>query len=378
MNKTSSQKPSVLHLISSSGFLGAEHILIELASHANLSGLDVTIGVFENSRNPNYELVNVARKQGLEVKIFPCEGRFDRNTVKMIRDYIKRSDINLLHSHNYKSNFFAWIALSSQKSVKWVITNHGRRLGQMLFLYHFINILIMRRADKVIAVSEEIAFEMKKQGISEKKIILIHNGVDFDKFTNIKTTDELRRSFGFNGTSKIVGTVASLSPEKGHVYLLKAARQVIEKCPECCFLIVGDGGQRQILEEKTSHLGLMEKVLFTGSRKDVPEILSILDVFVLPSLKEGLPMALLEAMASKVPVIATSVGAIPMVVEDGMSGMLIPPKNSDAIAEAINTMLSDGNSAKEMALRGFEKVRDHYSSKHMAEKYLTVYKDLLS
>lgn len=376
--KDNISKPRILHLISSSGFLGAENVVLELALYSKHSGLNVTIGVFENSRNPNYELADIAKHRGLEVKIFPCRGRYDGNTVNMIRDYIKSSVINLIHSHNYKSNFFAWIALSKQKSVKWVITNHGRRLGQMLFLYYLVNILIMRRADKVIAVSEEIAFNMKKQGISKKKITLIHNGIDFEKFININTTDELRRTFGFNGTSKVIGTIASLTPEKGHIYLLEAAQQVIDRYPECCFLIVGDGGQRQFLEEKTSHLGLNEKVIFAGSRKDVPEILPMLDAFVLPSLKEGLPMALLEAMAAKIPVIASKVGAIPNIIEDGISGLLIPPENPDAVAEAINTILSDENSAKEMTRRGFQKVRDHFSSKKMAEKYLTVYRELLS
>ena len=378
MNKASSQKPRVLHLISSSGFLGAEHVLVELALYSKLSGLDVTIGVFENSRNPNYELVDVARKRGLEVKIFPCEGRFDRNTVKMIRDYIKRSGINILHSHNYKSNFFARLTLSSRNNVKWVITNHGRRIGPLLLIYHFINSVTMRRADRVIVVSEEIALGMKKQAISDAKIKLIHNGIDIEKFSNMRRNNHLKRSFGFNGTSKIVGTIASLTPEKGHIYLLEAAKKVIDLFPECRFLIVGDGRERQFLEEKTAHFRLTENVFFTGSRKDVPEILSILDLFILPSLREGLPMALLEAMASKIPVIATSVGAIPKVLENRVSGILIRPKDSQAIVSAITQTLNNRNDALGMAEKGFEKVRDNFSSKKMSDKYLTVYEELLS
>ena len=371
------KEPRVLHLISSSGFLGAENVVLELSKEMTKAGLWVTIGIIENRNNLHMELADRAMEEGLKVQIFPCKGRFDSKTIASIRDFIDREQPNIMHSHGYKSNFYAWRALSGRK-IPWVITNHGKRVGMKLSAYNWLNIIFMKKADKTVAVSQALAAEMMKEGIPSAKILIIDNGIDLQKFTNQTRNNELRKSFGFNGNHKIIGTVASLTEEKGHVYLIEAAQQVLDKHPECRFLIIGDGGQRQFLEEKAANLGLNGKALFTGSRKDVPEILSILDAFILPSLKEGLPMALLEAMASKLPVIATSVGAIPNVIEDGINGLLIPPKNSDAISEAINKMLSNGDSAKEMALKGFEKVRDHYSSKQMAEKYLTVYQELLT
>jgi glycosyltransferase involved in cell wall biosynthesis len=367
----------ILHLISSSGFLGAENVVLELSKETTKAGFWVTIGIMENRNNLHMELADRARSEGLQVQIFPCRGRFDRRTIASVRDFIDSEQPNIMHSHGYKSNFYAWRAIAGS-NIPWIVTNHlWKRTTFALKGYACLDSLLIRRADRVVAVSDEIASEMMNRGISSQKIIIIDNGVNLERFRVIRN-DDLRNSFGFNGTSKVIGTIASLTSEKGHIYLLEAARQVIDKCPECRFLIVGDGGQRQFLAEKTSHLGLAEKVLFAGSRKDVPEILLMLDVFVLPSLKEGLPMALLEAMASKVPVIATKVGAIPNVIENEMSGILISPEKPDAIAEAINTILSDGNSAKEMARRGFEKVRDHFSLKKMAEKYLSVYKELLS
>jgi len=369
--------PRVLHLISSSGFLGAENVVLELSKETAKQGYWVTIGILENRNNLHMELADRARSEGLQVQIFPCKGRYDYRTIASIQDFIDRERPDILHSHNYKSNFYAWRALSGRK-ISWIITNHGKRLGVKLSIYNWLNILFMKKANKIVAVSQTLADEMIQYGISSSRMHIIDNGVNLERFTNLLEHNDLRKSFGLNGNHKIIGTIGSLTEEKGHIYIIEAARQVIDKHPECRFLIIGDGSQRHSLEEKVSHLRLTGEVLFTGSRKDVPEILSMLDAFVLPSLKEGLPMALLEAMASKVPVIATSVGAIPKVVEDGISGILIPPKNSDAIAEAINTMLSDGNSAKEMGLKGFEKVRDHYSSKQMAEKYLTVYQELLT
>ena len=377
MKNLKQKEPRILHLISSSGFLGAENVVLELAKESTKQGYWVAIGSIENRNNLHMELADRAVNEGLKVHIFPCKGRFDPKTIASIQDFIDREQPNILHSHGYKSNFYAWRALSN-KRIPWIVTNHGKRVGMKLSVYNRLNIFFMKKADRIVAVSQSLADEMTKKGISSTKIVVIDNGINLQKFANLPKNNDLRKSFGLNGNNTIIGTVGSLTEEKGHVYFIEAARQVIDKNPECRFLIVGDGIQRQFLEKKTADLGLTDKVIFTGSRKDVPEILPTLDAFVLPSLKEGLPMALLEAMASKVPVIATSVGAIPKVIEHGINGMLIPPKNSDVIAEAINTMLSDGNSAKEMAQRGFEKVRDHFSADIMARKYLAIYKELLS
>jgi glycosyltransferase involved in cell wall biosynthesis len=377
MKRKNLQSIKILHLISSSGFLGAENVVQELAKESAKKGCEITIGILENRNNRHTDFVERALAEKIRVQLFHCRGRLDMKTISNIRGFIDQEHPNLLHSHGYKGNFYAWRAVSG-RNMPWIVTNHGKRIGKKLLVYNWLNIFFMKRADKVIAVSEEIAVEMTKKGIPSTKILVIDNGIDLQKFANQKRNNELRKSFGFNGNHKIIGTVASLTEEKGHIYLLKAARQVIDKYPECRFLIVGDGGQRQFLEEKTPHLGLTGKILFTGSRKDVPEILSILDVFVLPSLKEGLPMALLEAQAAKVPVIATSIGAIPDVIEHGVTGLLVPPKNYETIADSILRILSNEYSAQEMAQKGFEKVQNYFSSQTMSEKYLRVYEEVLS
>lgn len=377
MKNLKERDPRILHLISSSGFLGAENVVLELSKETAKQGLWGTIGILENRNNLHMALAERAKEEGSKVQVFPCRGRFDKRTITAIRDFIDHNKPTILHSHNYKSNFYAWRAASDRK-IPWLITNHGKRLGVMLSFYNRLNIFFMKKADKIVAVSQSLADEMIRQGISSAKIDVIDNGINLDRIANKRMGIEARKGFGLNGTHKIFGTVASLTLEKGHVYLLEAARHVIDKYPECRFVIVGDGPQRQSLEETTAHLGLNGKVTFTGSRSDIPEILSLLDVFVLPSLKEGLPMALLEAMAAKVPVIATNVGAVPKLIEDGVSGILIPPKDSQAISNAIMEVLSDEQRALNMAQKGFERVRDNYSSATMAQKYLALYNDLLS
>lgn len=366
----------VLHLISSSGFLGAEHVLLELAVHSKLAGLKVTIGVFENSQHPNLELANIAKSLGFEIQIFPCNGRFDKKTIGMIRDYVGKTGIQILHSHNYKSNFYARAALSNN-NVRWVVTNHGRRLGVKLLFYNLLDTFIARRADKLIAVSDEIARRMKLAGIDPKKIQIIENGVNLNRFIKNIASDSIKESLGIKKETLVIGTVGSLTKEKGHIYLLKAVPKVIASFPEVLFLFVGDGRERNKLERIASNLGIEDKVIFVGMRKDIPEILSILDVFVLPSLNEGLPIALLEAQAARIPTIATRVGAIPHVIEEGVTGKMVSPKDPETLSKALVQILGDRNSAFAMAGRGFERVKSHFSSQKMANQYLSLYQKLM-
>jgi len=219
---------------------------------------------------------------------------------------------------------------------------------------------------------------MKLAGIAKGKICLIENGVNLEMFTTNSSSQAIKESLGIKKEALVVGTIGALTREKGHQYLLRAALKVIRIYPEAIFLLVGDGIERPGLEKTASSLGIKDSVIFAGMRKDVPEILSILNVFVLPSLNEGLPMALLEAQAAQIPVVATSVGAIPDVLENGVTGMLIPPKDPQAIAEAIIMILSDKKLASGIAQKGFERVRDNFSSEKMASKYLSIYRELLS
>lgn len=366
----------ILHLISSSGLLGAERVLLELAEQSKRAGLKVTIGVLKNSRNPNLELANTACGLGFQVQIFPCNGRFDNNTAQTIKGYMEKEGVNVLHSHNYKSNFYAWRALSNN-NIRWVVTNHGRRLGFKLLFYNLLDTVIARRADKLIAVSDEIARKMKVAGINPEKVHVVKNGINLNRFIKNIGSNSIKESLGIKKEIRVIGTIGSLTKEKGHVYLLKAATNVIDRFPEVMFLFVGDGKERINLEKAASKLGIEDKIIFSGMREDVPEILSILDVFVLPSLNEGLPMALLEAQAARIPAVATRVGAIPDVLEDGVTGILVNSKDPEAISEAIIRILEDHDSAHSMAQKGFERVRDNFSSEKMASKYLSLYKELI-
>jgi len=370
------EKIRILHLISSSGFLGAENVVLELAKQSKSAGHRPTIGVFKNQHNPNLELAEAATANGLNVQSFPCRGRFDKKTIRIVTDYLKSEHVQIVHSHNYKSNFYTKMALPAN-NVRWVATNHGRRTGSKLLIYYLLDLFTLRSADKAIAVSEKIAGQMKRAGINKKKVLVIDNGINLNRFMKTEPITPTRKSLGIKSGALVIGTVGSLTREKGHKYLIRAIPKMIGRFPETVFLFVGEGIERSNLENISCKLGIKDKVAFPGTRKDIPNILSTFNVFILPSLKEGLPMALLEAQAAKVPTIATRVGAIPNVIENGATGVLIPPKDSEAISRAIERILSDKKAASKMAERGFEMVRDNFSAESMANKYLSLYKKLL-
>lgn len=368
--------PRVLHLISSGGFLGAESVVLELAKEAATAGYWQTVGIFENQHNPHLELAEAAVARGLNVQVFPCRGRFDPRTISEVRKFIHNKRPNLVHSHGYKSNFYALIG--NRGTIPWVVTNHlWKRTTRSLKLYACLDSFLIKYASKIIAVSDEIASEMSALGIPSNKLVVIDNGVQLNRFSGDKRNDALRQSFGIDEGCRIIATVASLTEEKGHSHLIQAAHSVISSFPKTRFLFIGDGPKRHQLEKKVSELGLEQKIIFAGSRQDVPQILSMTDLFVLPSLKEGLPMALLEALAASLPVVATNVGAIPKVIEDGHSGVLVQPGDAKELAKAIMDLLANPQKANRLAKNAHRKVKQQFSSERMAEKYIDVYQDVL-
>lgn len=366
----------ILHLISSAGFLGAENVVLELATQFREAGLHVTIAVLVTGRTPNGDLAEAARKREIPATVLPCAERLDTTVIGTIREMILSERIDVLHSHNYKSNFYAWRALRGERHA-WVITNHGRRAGLRLMLYNLADAYVARHADRVVAVSDRIARKLRFAGVRRDSIRVIDNGIDTKRFTGIALAPELRESLGIPSDARVVGTIGSLTREKGHIHLIRAVSRVLERFPSAYFLIIGDGPERDALADEAGKLGIRHRVIFAGSRTDIPDLLRAIDVFAFPSLLEGLPMALLEAQAAGVPTVATAVGAIPRVIVDGVTGLLVPPGNPATIADSISRLLENPDAARAMAAAGVERVRDTFSADVMARKYLDLYREIL-
>lgn len=367
----------ILNLISSSGLFGAERVALELAVTLRDSlGETPIMGVIKNNHSPHTEVGEEAKRLGLETKVFDCGGQFDRKTISAIRQYIRENGIDLVHCHGYKSNFYGYFA--SRGLVPTVATNHNwLRSNWRLRLYCFIDSHLIRHFDSVVGVSEDISADMEAHGVPAEKIIVIDNGVNMSRFKDKTKAASIRKELGIAKDTVIIGTAGSLKCVKGHTFLLQAAVKVLRSCnKEVKLLIVGDGELREELEAEARGLGIEDNVIFTGYRTDVEDVLRSLDLFVLPSLREGLPMVLLEAMASRKPVVASRVGAIPKVVEGTECGQLVEPGDADALAATLTALIKNKKKMRLMGERGYEKVLEDYSSEKMARKYLAIYTGL--
>jgi glycosyltransferase involved in cell wall biosynthesis len=224
-------------------------------------------------------------------------------------------------------------------------------------------------SERIIACSDSVSKATARQeGIRLDKFYTIHNCIDFSKFDINRTKDELRAEYGFDSKEKLLGTVGALSEQKGHNYLLDALKIMLAKNDKCTLLVVGDGPLKNDLEAQADRLGISENVRFMGCRRDVARILKTLDVFVLPSVWEGFGIAVLEAMYSGLPVVASCVDGIPEVVVDGRTGILVGAKNPAGLADGICNILQNPDMAAGMGQAGKDRVVERFSPQRYVSK----------
>lgn len=230
--------------------------------------------------------------------------------------------------------------------------------------------------DQNVCVSQGVAdFSLHSTGLSASKLIVIPNGVDPNTIANAQPVD--LSSLGIRSDSPLVITIGRLEEQKGISYLLQAAVEILKKHPDCHFLIVGEGPDRASLEQQARKLGISLAVHFTGGRPDVPGLLKSACTFVLPSLWEGMPNALLEAMAAGLPVIATSVEGSREVVQSGINGVLVEPARSDALSQAILMVLNDSTTAAALGREAQNTILKNFTTNAMIRAYEDLYRNLI-
>ena len=250
--------------------------------------------------------------------------------------------------------------------------------------------------DRLIAVSRAIVRKLEREGRAPRsgthgpQVELIYNGVDLARYSSTEACCTLPEEYGFAPGAPLVGVVARLEPEKGHRTLLEAWPLVLEEVPAARLLVVGEGSLREELETLARERGLLgdedasipvgtrgaprgARVIFTGEREDVPAVTAALDVAVLPSYREAQGLAILEAMALRRPVVATRVGGIPEVVEDEVTGLLVPPRDRQALAAAIVRLLTDHPLADTLARAGHDVVYERFCLERMVEAIQEIY-----
>lgn len=359
--------PKILHLISSGGFYGAERMVIQLSLALESLGCRTLLGVFRNEPRPNLEVANHARAAGLSVVEIPCHGRIDRAAGQRIRSLAAEFQADIVHSHGYKPNIYAILSLGTA-GAKLVSTCHGyvddtraMRLNEKL------NRFLLRRYHAVVAVSREVRDGLIRSGVPVGVASVIPNGINCDAFVDAVPSLSRERA-GF-----LVGFVGRLVPIKNPEAFIAVAREVVSQMPSVRFAFVGEGPERSKLESLRDQWGLNDSVCFVGFRQDMPGVYASLDALVLPSIHEGMPMTILEALAAGVPVVASRVGAVADVITDGETGILVDQGNQRELCSGVMRILQDRDLAHQLGSAGQRWVREHFSNKTMAREYLSLY-----
>ena len=361
----------ILHLLSSTGFHGAEHLAAELIRQLRERGVSSFVGAFRSNSRSNIEILGAVSDYATGTRVFECKGRIDLRTVSCLREFLKDNGIEIVHSHKYKTNLYS-LAATYGLNCRLVATCHNWLTDSLaLKAYAILDKIVLRRFDAAIGVSEEVTEELQAW-LPKQVVHKIANGVDVERYRPVLSRQDAKKALGIPDLQTI-GFVGRLSPAKGVSVLLSALKRLHNQGIPFCALIVGEGEHRTELTQQVRAMGLHSKVQFLGERADTPLVYSALDVFVLPSFKEAFPMTILEAMASGVPVVATRVGDVNLMVEDKVTGRLVQPGDEVDLSAAIGYFLSDPDHATRIAEKARARVIDRYSSRAMAERYHAIY-----
>jgi glycosyltransferase involved in cell wall biosynthesis len=260
---------------------------------------------------------------------------------------------------------------------RWIAFAHGFTDDDWkIRLYNRIDLAVLRGADRVVTVSASTKALLVANGVREKKIRLIYNAIESNDDNPGTPAEELRRRLGIRRGEQVVGVIGRLSPEKGQTVFLRALARAARVCPDVKALLIGDGQDRSMLEDYCRDHGLSGRVIFTGYRENIADYYRVLDVLVLPSLSEGLPNTVLEAMSFGIPVIATRVGGVPEIIQRD-EGVLVDPGDHDALADRMAELLQNESLRKTIGERGRGSLHPRFAPDHRARQILSVYDELL-
>jgi glycosyltransferase involved in cell wall biosynthesis len=362
---------TILYLSTSSGPGGAERVISNLASSLDPERFRAILCLFR----PGW-IQERSESRGVGTHIIPTHGMTDWRWALRFNRLLRQEQVDLIHAHEFDANVQGTF-VAAMSGVPLVGTVHGKNYFWEKFRRRVAYRWVSRRAT-MVAVSQNLKeFVMEKVGISPDRIKVIYNGVDALPYCDRTDVEQCRKELRIPQNDHLVGVVGNLYPVKGHQYLIDGIPAVLKKCPNTSFVFAGRGQLEPELKEQVHRLGLDKRVHFLGLRQDIPRILAMLDVFVQPSLSEGLSMAILEAMIAGKPVVATQVGGNPELVLEGETGFLVPPRDSQALASSLVTLLTNKEQAAQLAEKGKSRAAGQFSLETMVRAYQALYDECL-
>lgn len=373
-------KVSVLHVIGGGEIGGAENHVLSLLSALDREKFAPILCCL--APRPLYQR---ARELGIEAYALDMRHKLDIHVIKSIFQLIKEKEVQILHTHGVRANLVGRLAGLQAGVPVTVTTVHS------VLEYDYPGLLdrlinswtekaTWRLVDRFIAVSQLLARNLQRKGIKQDKISLIYNGIPLpENPPAAEERENLRQELGIGIQQPLLGVIGRLHPVKGQKVMLQAAARLAARGKDFTLLLAGEGQQRQELEKLAAELELSGKVHFLGFRSDaVEKIMPTLDMLIIPSLSEGCPLVALEAMSRKIPVIASQVGGLPELIEQGVSGLLVPPGDPDELAERILWLWERPQLGRELTEAAFRRVQEKFSLARMVADTQKVYFELLA
>jgi L-malate glycosyltransferase len=378
---TAADSLGVCHVMSADLWAGAEVQMASLASYLTTQpGVSLSVVLFNEG-----PLARRLESLGIDVEVIDERRHTALGILAFLVRFLSKRRVDIVHTHRYKDSILGTLAAKLVGVPHVIRTVHGLlepMKGWDWFKACASNtadkLLLRVFGDRVIAVSHDLARTLRMSGYKAGSVISIHNGVDVNRVTSQRSRTDVRRELGIDPEAFVIGTAGRLMPVKAQRSLLVAAALLLRERPDARFLIVGDGPLRDALVETAEHLGIRDKCTLTGERSDVYDLVAAMDVFVLSSIHEGIPMALLEAMTIGRPIVATAVGGIREVITHGVNGLLVTPGDHQALAAACLEIGADAQLAGTLALRGQQTIAEKYSHEANGRSVLTTYHGLLA
>lgn len=372
----------LLHIIGDSRFGGAGRIILALGRMAKAEGWEVDI----LTTDPTFQ--EAVRRYGLgllnlDVIRRPICPIWDLAGLLRLRSFLRRESYRIVHTHTSKGGFVGRLAASLAGVPVIIHTMHGLAFHERSpiftrIFYSTLERIAAEKCNQIVSVSDfhrEWAIDL---GICKKsRIVTIPNGIA-DQHHPTGAALMLRRQLGFSGEDLMLLTVARLAPEKGLECLIAAAALLRVRVPRCKVVIAGDGPVRWRLERLAQQHGISDRIIFLGYRQDVPDLLAACDVVVLPSLREGLSISLLEAMAAGKPIVASSIGSHVEVASQAHIAKLVTPADERALSRAIAELLRDPRTMKDLGTNARRLFELRYTEQNMVSAYRQLYRHLLS
>ena len=363
----------VLHLRTVCGRGGGPEKTLLNSPRFLADSYDVRLAYIRPVDDPEYDLPQRAKEAGVVLYDIPERSGFSLSTLGRLAAVIREFPPHLLHAHDYKTNVLS-LVLGRWFRTPVLTTAHGYvTKGGKLNAYYRLDRWALRRMDHVIAVSSDLFDFLQELRIPDERRSLIWNAIDTDSYCRNAEITQAKSTLGFAPDRLLVGAVGRLQPEKGFDVLIEAARQLYASGLDFDLAIAGDGPLRSDLEQQAAAADPQGRIRFLGWQTNAQPFFEALDLFVLSSRREGLPNVVLEAMALEVPVVATRVAGVPAVVEDGTSGLLVPPDSDSNLASALERPLRDAALRQRLGRNGRQSIEARFSFRARMEKIRDIY-----